>query len=111
MKDIGAGVSELRIHEASGEYRVIYIAKLKDANHVLHCFEKNPKKPLVQTSISRKRGLKPYSEDDLAVSGPVLNIFEALEDDPQEAARLAILADLSITLEMRIRQEGWTQKE
>lgn len=44
MSTIGSGVNEIRIHDSSGAFRVIYIAKLKDAVYVLHCFEKQSKK-------------------------------------------------------------------
>lgn len=44
MKTIGPGVSEIRLRSRSGAYRVICIAKLKDAVHVLHCFEKKSQK-------------------------------------------------------------------
>ena len=44
MKSVGSGVNELRIHDQSGAFRVIYIAKLKDAVYVLHCFEKKSQK-------------------------------------------------------------------
>jgi phage-related protein len=40
MKTIGAGVSEIRIREASGAYRVIYLASRPEAIYVLHCFQK-----------------------------------------------------------------------
>src|SRR5712691_6403450 len=40
MPTIGAGVREIRIRDAVGAYRVIYIATLSDAIHVLHAFRK-----------------------------------------------------------------------
>ena len=40
MKTVGAGVREIRIREASGAFRVIYLATLPDAVYVLHCFQK-----------------------------------------------------------------------
>lgn len=40
MKTVGAGVREIRIREASGAFRVIYLAALADAVYVLHCFQK-----------------------------------------------------------------------
>ena len=40
MPSIGAGVLELRIWDEAGTFRVVYIAKLEDAVHVLHCFQK-----------------------------------------------------------------------
>jgi phage-related protein len=44
MPTIGAGVREIRIRDAVGAYRVIYIATFADAVHVLHVFEKKTKK-------------------------------------------------------------------
>ena len=38
--EVGAGTREIRIREASGIYRVLYIAKFEDAVYVLHCFQK-----------------------------------------------------------------------
>lgn len=40
MPSIGAGVTELRIWDEAGTFRVVYIAKLSDAVYVLHCFQK-----------------------------------------------------------------------
>lgn len=37
---VGKGVQEIRIRDAGGAYRVIYIAKLEDAVYVLHAFKK-----------------------------------------------------------------------
>jgi phage-related protein len=38
--DVGAGTREIRIREASGTYRVMYVAKFEEAIYVLHCFQK-----------------------------------------------------------------------
>jgi phage-related protein len=38
--DAGAGTREIRIREASGIYRVMYVAKFEEAIYVLHCFQK-----------------------------------------------------------------------
>ena len=40
MATIGTGVRELRIRDASGAYRVIYLATLPDRVLVLHAFQK-----------------------------------------------------------------------
>ena len=44
MPTIGPGVREIRIRDAVGAYRVVYIATLADAVHVLHAFEKKSQK-------------------------------------------------------------------
>ncbi len=38
--DVGAGTKEIRIKDASGIYRVMYVAKFEEAVYVLHCFQK-----------------------------------------------------------------------
>ena len=40
MKTIGPGVREIRVRDAGGAFRVIYIATLPDAVYVLHAFQK-----------------------------------------------------------------------
>lgn len=38
--DVGAGTKEIRVKDASGIYRVMYVAKFEEAVYVLHCFQK-----------------------------------------------------------------------
>jgi phage-related protein len=40
FESVGAGAREIRIRDASGTYRVIYVAKFEEAIYVLHCFQK-----------------------------------------------------------------------
>ena len=44
MKRVGAGVNEIRVRDASGAYRVIYLATRPEAVYVLHCFQKKTEK-------------------------------------------------------------------
>ncbi|HZP75283.1 MAG TPA: type II toxin-antitoxin system RelE/ParE family toxin [Pseudolabrys sp.] len=44
MSTIGASVSEIRVRDASGAYRVIYVATLAEAVYVLHAFQKKTQK-------------------------------------------------------------------
>jgi phage-related protein len=41
---VGPGVSEIRIRDESGAFRVLYVAKFADAIYVLHCFQKKTQK-------------------------------------------------------------------
>ena len=43
MRAVGPGVKEIRIH-VLGEWRVVYVAVLNDAVHVLHAFHKKSRK-------------------------------------------------------------------
>ena len=51
MQAIGSGVREIRIREASGAYRVIYVAHFKDAIYILHAFQK-------KTAATSKRDIE-----------------------------------------------------
>ncbi len=44
MPTVGRGVKEIRIGDAAGIFRVIYIAKLANSVYVLHCFQKKTQK-------------------------------------------------------------------
>ncbi|MDO9611350.1 MAG: type II toxin-antitoxin system RelE/ParE family toxin [Serpentinimonas sp.] len=44
MNTVGQGVKEIRIRDAAGAFRVIYVAKIADAVYVLHCFQKKTDK-------------------------------------------------------------------
>jgi phage-related protein len=38
--EVGTGTRELRISDAKGIFRVMYVAKFEEAVYVLHCFQK-----------------------------------------------------------------------
>ena len=44
MNTIGAGAVEIRIKDATGIYRVIYVARFEEAIYVLHAFQKKSQK-------------------------------------------------------------------
>jgi phage-related protein len=44
MKTVGVCVNEIRVRDATGAYRVIYLATRPEAVYVLHCFRKKTEK-------------------------------------------------------------------
>lgn len=44
MPEVGQGVREIRIRDAAGAFRVIYVANFSDTIYVLHCFQKKTQK-------------------------------------------------------------------
>lgn len=44
MKSVGPGVREIRVREASGAFRIIYLATFPKAVYVLHAFRKTTQK-------------------------------------------------------------------
>lgn len=56
MLTIGHGVQEIRLRDAAGIFRVIYVAKFVDAIYVLHCFQKKtPKTSPKDLELAAKR--------------------------------------------------------
>jgi phage-related protein len=44
MPSVGKGVWELKDGDESAWYRVMYLARIKNVIHILHCFEKDSRK-------------------------------------------------------------------
>lgn len=44
MPTIGQGVREIRIRDAAGAFRIVYVAKFTNAIYVIHCFQKKTQK-------------------------------------------------------------------
>lgn len=44
INDWGSGVIEIRLDEAAGTFRVVYVAKFEEAIYVLHSFQKKSQK-------------------------------------------------------------------
>ncbi len=56
MSTVGAGVKEIRVKDADGIYRVMYVAKFEEAVYVLHCFQKKTEQTsLKDIALAKKR--------------------------------------------------------
>ncbi len=56
MTSVGPGVFELRDQDARSWYRVIYLSRIRDVIHVLHCFEKKSRDaPQREVETARQR--------------------------------------------------------
>lgn len=56
VNPVGRGAREIRIRDTSGAFRVIYVAHIRDAIHVLHCFQKKSgKTAFVDLSLAARR--------------------------------------------------------
>ena len=55
LQSVGSGAKEIRIH-VLGEWRIIYVAKIRDAIYVLHAFQKKTQKTSQRDiELARKR--------------------------------------------------------
>jgi len=56
LNTVGKGIREIRIKEASGHYRVVYLASLEIAVYILHAFQKKTKRTRkIDIDLARKR--------------------------------------------------------
>lgn len=56
MSRIGQGVREIRVRDAAGAFRVIYVATLADAVYVLHAFQrKTPRTSARDLALAESR--------------------------------------------------------
>jgi phage-related protein len=56
VPSVGAGVFELRDQDERAWYRVIYLSRIHDVVHVLHCFEKKSREmPKRDFELARRR--------------------------------------------------------
>jgi len=56
MNSVGPGACEIRVRDAEGAFRVIYVASFADAVYVLHAFQKKSQKTSrADVRLARKR--------------------------------------------------------
>ena len=48
MSGLGSGVREIRLRDATGAFRIIYIVSRPEAIYVVHCFQKKSQKTAKQ---------------------------------------------------------------
>lgn len=56
MPSVGPGVEEIRVRDESGAFRVLYVARFRDAVYVLHCFQKKSQRTAQRdVELARRR--------------------------------------------------------
>jgi phage-related protein len=56
MRSVGAGAYEIRVREAGGAFRTVYVTKFSDAIFVLHAFQKKTLKTAkADLDLARRR--------------------------------------------------------
>lgn len=113
MLNVGSGAYEIRLH-VLGEWRVIYVAKLEDAIYVLHAFQKKTQKTRredIELAARRYQQIGGCIMDKEPIIESSGNVFADLGFPPEEAALLAMRAELMARLRETIASSGWTQAE
>jgi len=109
---VGPGVKEIRIH-VLGEWRVMYVANIRDAIYVLHAFQKKTQKTgLRDIELARKRYKQIgewFMKKSIVTSSD--NVFIDLGYSKDEAAIMQMRADLMADLRRFIKNKKLTQTE
>jgi phage-related protein len=69
MGSIGPGVREIRVRDAAGAFRVVYLAARPEGIYVLHCFQKKDRKTSRQDIALAKNRFKDIPAKDSSNEG------------------------------------------
>jgi phage-related protein/predicted XRE-type DNA-binding protein len=105
---LGAGISEIRLRDANGAFRVIYIAKSDKAG--VACFPKEDGKNGYSGFGFGEEAVAGLSETSMAEQ-TFVSVWDALEDSPEMAENMKIRSALMIELQELVRSRGWAQEE
>jgi predicted XRE-type DNA-binding protein len=112
MKTISAGCREIRISDADGAFRVIYMAKFEAAVFIIHCFRKEDADDQSAEPGAGNETLSRAFEGDQQVAEQKFDsVRDAIEDRPAEAENMRVRSGLMIALQERIKSSGMTQAE
>ena len=110
MQTIGPGVREIRVRDASGAFRVIYVAAFAEAVYVLHAFAKKTQRTsqhdiaLAQSAIARTQ-----TRSDAMKKQRFASVWDAIEPSRAKAANMKARAEMMIAIRKAVAAWGLTQ--
>ena len=108
MPTIGKGVTEIRIWDEAGTFRVVYVAKFEDA---VLLPEEDPANRAQGHRACRQAIQRPAQGVDARTANRCASVWDAIENTPQEAASMKARSALMIELTSVIQDTGMTQAE
>jgi phage-related protein len=112
MNAVGRGVREIRIREAAGAFRVLYVVKFDDAIYVLHCFQKKNTENEQRRFELGRAALPRFVEGAESMSKKrFANVWDAIEDTPAQAENMKLRSALIMALKDHITRTGLNQSE
>ncbi len=105
MRTVGVGVREIRLRDASGAFRIVYVATFADAVYVLQLlpeaigtYEQNRYRPGRPALSHADDGVETMTNERYT------NVWDAIEGQPAEAENMKLRSELMIALKQRIAQ-------
>ena len=112
MNTVGRGVREIRIRDAAGAFRLLYVAKFDDAVYVLHCFQKKTQKTSkADLNLAAQRYRDLLKELDQSSKKRFANVWDSIEDTPGQAENMKLRSALIMALKDHIARTGLSQSE
>ena len=112
MNTVGRGVREIRIRDAAGAFRVLYVAKFDHAIYVLHCFQKKDAENEQSRSEPGRAALPGFVKGAGSMSKKrFANVWNAIEDTPAQAENMKLRSTLIMALKDHIARTGLSQSE
>jgi phage-related protein/predicted XRE-type DNA-binding protein len=106
MTTIGPGVKEIRVRNASGAFRVTYVASFAEAVYVLHAFQKKTRRTTERDLEIAVSGIEARS---LAMRKQFASVWDAIEPSRAEAASMKARAEAMIAIQAAVTRWGVTQ--
>lgn len=103
MPSVGMGVSEIRLRDEHNALRVIYIAKLKDAE------DPADKQGRYRVGDETLPGITQRAEK--MSTKRFTSVWDAIADTPEEAANMKVRSQLMAQLKTFIEQSGLSQSD
>ena len=112
MNTVGRGVREIRIRDATGAFRVLYVAKFDDAVYVLHLFPEKTQKTSKADFEPGRTALPRFIKGAGSMSKKrFANVWDAIEDTPAQAENMKLRSALIMALRDHIARTGLSQSE
>ena len=112
MRTVGVGVQEIRLRDASGAFRIIYVATFADAVYVLHCFRKQAARaPPSRYRTGRPALSRADDGEETMTTDRYSSVWDAIEGQPAEAENMKLRSELMIALKQRIAQLELSQAQ
>ena len=112
MNTVGRGVREIRIRDAAGAFRVLYVAKFDDAVYVLHCFQKKTQKTSkADLNLAAQRYRDLLKETRTMSKKRFANVWDAIEETPAQAENMKLRSALMRALKDHIARTELSQSQ
>ena len=104
-------MQEIRIRDASGAFRIIYLARLPAAIYVLHCFKETQKTGQADQDLAARRYRDLLEGTRIMSNQRFDSVWDALEDTAEVAENMKLRSVLMMALKRHIERNALSQAQ